>query len=49
MNAPIPSIEFLKHSDAEATLAEVAAGLRAGTITPIWDRGSPNSRNPLSR
>ncbi|QWG24841.1 SIR2 family protein [Bradyrhizobium sediminis] len=39
MNAPIPSIDFLKHADAEATLAEVAAGLRAGTVIPYLGPG----------
>jgi hypothetical protein len=39
MNAPVPSIDFLKHADAEATLTEVAAGLRAGTIIPYLGPG----------
>ena len=39
MNAPIPSIDFLKHADAEASLAEVAARLRAGSIIPYLGPG----------
>ena len=34
MNAPTPPIDFMKHDDAEASLAEIAARLRAGTIIP---------------
>jgi hypothetical protein len=38
MNAPIPP-EFWKSSDAKASLTEVAAGLRAGTIVPYLGPG----------
>jgi hypothetical protein len=34
MNAPIPHIDFMKQAEAEATLAEVGARLRAGTMVP---------------
>jgi hypothetical protein len=34
MNAPIPPVDFIKPADAEASLADVAARLRAGTMVP---------------
>ncbi len=39
MNAPIPHIDFMTHADAEASLKEVAARLRAGTIVPYLGPG----------
>jgi SIR2-like domain len=34
MNAPIPPLDFIRHADAEASLTDVAARLRAGTMVP---------------
>lgn len=39
MNAPIPQIDFMTHADAEASLKQVAAGLRAGAIIPFLGPG----------
>ena len=39
MNAPVPPVELMKHADAEASLTEIAARLRAGTIIPYLGSG----------
>ncbi len=39
MNAPIPQINFMTPADAEASLREVAAKLRAGSIIPYLGPG----------
>ncbi len=49
MNAPFPPIDFIKHADAEAMLAEIAARLRAGTIVPYLGPGLANFRSPPCR
>ncbi|WP_213770927.1 SIR2 family protein [Bradyrhizobium sp. dw_78] len=46
MNALIPPDEFWKRSDAEASLTEVAAGLRAGTIVPYLGPGLTELAKP---
>src|SRR5450756_138684 len=46
MNAPIPPIDFLKHSDAKASLADVAARLRAGTMVPYLGPGLAELSKP---
>jgi hypothetical protein len=48
MNAPIPPLDFIKHADAEASLADVAAQLRAGTIVPYLGPGLAESRKPAA-
>src|SRR5271166_2180679 len=46
MNAPIPTIDFLKHADAAASLADIATRLRAGTIIPYLGPGLTRLSNP---
>jgi len=46
MNAPIPPLDFIKHVDAEASLADVAARLRAGTIVPYLGPGLTETLKP---
>lgn len=46
MNAPVPHIDFIKHVDAEASLAEVAARLRAGSIVPYLGPGLTELSKP---
>jgi hypothetical protein len=48
MNAPIPPIDFIKHADAEAALADVAARLRAGTIIPFLGPGLAATQKPAA-
>ncbi len=48
MNAPIPPIDFIKHGDAEAALADVAARLRAGTIVPYLGPGLAEDSKPAA-
>ena len=48
MNAPIPPIDFIKHGDAEAALADVAARLRAGTIVPYLGPGIAEASKPVA-
>jgi hypothetical protein len=48
MNAPIPPIDFIKHADAEAALADVAARLRAGTIIPYLGPGLAATLKPVA-
>ncbi|MBR1279389.1 SIR2 family protein [Bradyrhizobium sp. AUGA SZCCT0283] len=40
MNAPVPQVDFMTHADAEASLKQVAAGLRAGMIIPYLGPGT---------
>lgn len=47
MNAPVPHIEFMKHADAEASLREIAARLRAGTIIPYLGSGVAELAKPV--
>lgn len=46
MNAPIPQIDFIKHVDAEASLADVAARLRTGAIVPYLGPGLAELSKP---
>jgi hypothetical protein len=46
MNAPVPHIDFLTQADAEASLKEVAARLRAGTIVPYLGAGLAELAKP---
>lgn len=46
MNALIPQIDFMKHVDAEASLADIAARLRAGTIVPYLGPGLAELSKP---
>ncbi len=48
MNAPIPPIDFIKHADAEAALADVAARLRAGTVVPYLGPGLAATSKPVA-
>jgi len=48
MNAQIPPIEFIKHADAEAALADVAMRLRAGTIVPYLGPGLAATLSPAA-
>jgi hypothetical protein len=48
MNAPIPPIDFIRHADAEASLADVAARLRAGTIIPYLGPGLAETLKPAA-
>jgi hypothetical protein len=48
MNAPIPPLDFIKRIDAEASLADVAAQLRAGTIVPYLGPGLAESQKPAA-
>jgi hypothetical protein len=48
MNAPIPPLDFIKHADAEASLADVAARLRAGTIVPYLGPGLAATQKPAA-
>ena len=48
MNAPIPPLDFIKHADAEASLADVATQLRAGTIVPYLGPGLAESPKPAA-
>lgn len=48
MNAPIPPIDFIRHADAEASLADVAARLRAGTIIPYLGPGLAEASKPAA-
>ena len=48
MNAPIPPLDFIKHADAEASLADVAAQLRAGTIIPYLGPGLAEAQKPAA-
>lgn len=46
MNAPLPRIDFATPVDAEATLREVAAGLRAGRVIPYLGTGVTELAKP---
>lgn len=46
MNAPIPHIDFMTQADAEASLKEVAALLRAGTMVPYLGPGLAELAKP---
>jgi hypothetical protein len=46
MNAPIPPIDFLRHADAEASLAGLAAKLRVGTVIPYLGPGVAELSKP---
>jgi hypothetical protein len=46
MNAPVPHIDFLTQADAEASLKEVAAKLRAGAIVPYLGAGLAELAKP---
>ncbi len=46
MNAPIPQVDFMTHADAEASLKQVAAGLRAGAIIPFLGPGLTELSEP---
>src|SRR5271157_325086 len=46
MNAPIPTIDFLKHADAAASLADIATRLRAGTVIPYLGPGLAELAKP---
>jgi SIR2-like protein len=46
MNAPVPQLDFMTHADAEASLKQVAAGLRAGTIVPFLGPGLTELSEP---
>lgn len=46
MNAPIPQVDFMMHADAEASLKQVAAGLRAGAIVPFLGPGVAELSEP---
>ena len=46
MNAPVPTLDFIKHTNAEAALTEVAARLRAGTIVPFLGAGLAELAKP---
>jgi hypothetical protein len=46
MNAPVPHIEFKTLADAEASLKEVAARLRAGTMVPYLGAGLAELAKP---
>ena len=48
MNAPIPPLDFIKLADAEASLADVATQLRAGTIVPYLGPGLAESQKPAA-
>ena len=48
MNAPIPHIDFMTHADAEASLKDVAAKLRAGTIIPYLGPGLAELSKPAT-
>lgn len=48
MNAPIPPLDFIKHADAEVSLADVAAQLRAGTVVPYLGPGLAESQKPAA-
>jgi len=48
MNAPIPPIDFIKHADAEAALADVAMRLRAGSIIPYLGPGLAATLKPAA-
>ena len=48
MNAPIPPLDFIKHADAEVSLADVAAQLRAGTIVPYLGPGLAEVQKPAA-
>ncbi len=48
MNSPIPPIDFIKHGDAEAALADVAARLRSGTIIPYLGPGLAEASKPAA-
>ena len=46
MNAPIPTIDFMKHADAEASLKQIAARLCAGTMIPYLGPGLTELSKP---
>src|SRR6266702_3031538 len=46
MNAPVPHIDFMTQADAEASLKEVAARLRAGTMVPYLGPGLAELAKP---
>src|SRR5664279_367612 len=48
MNIAIPPLDFIKHADAEASLADVAARLRAGTIVPYLGPGLAEPMKPAA-
>jgi hypothetical protein len=48
MNAPISPVDFLNHVNAEASLADVAARLRAGTIVPYLGPGLAEMLKPAA-
>jgi SIR2-like domain len=46
MNAPIPPLDFMRRDDAEASLRDVAARLRAGTMVPYLGPGLAELSRP---
>jgi hypothetical protein len=46
MNAPVPPIDFMRHGDAEASLSDVVARLRAGTMVPCLGPGLAELSKP---
>ena len=46
MNAPVPILDFIKHTNPEAALTEVATRLRAGTIIPFLGAGLAELAKP---
>ncbi len=48
MNAPVPPIDFIRHADAEASLTELAARLRAGTMIPYLGPGLAELSKPTA-
>jgi hypothetical protein len=46
MNAPIPPLDFMRRDDAEASLRDVAARLRAGTMIPYLGPGLAELSRP---
>jgi hypothetical protein len=46
MNAPVPPLDFMRHGDAAASLRDVAARLRAGTMVPYLGPGLAELSKP---
>jgi hypothetical protein len=46
VNAPVPHVEFIRQADAEASLTEIAARLRSGTIIPYLGSGLAELAKP---
>jgi SIR2-like protein len=46
MNAPVPTLDFITHTNAEAALSEVAVRLREGTVIPYLGAGLAELAKP---